>query len=247
MWPYHAGVADLLPERGRAEGEADPRLVLPDYAFWRPNDAPRSRNDRDGASASSWLADDAIAFLPHAHLGMYWDDGFRPDVAVAWSCEQEYGGYQLPITGRSKLDCEPRRVVVDAPGGGPSYHWKVAQPATVDYWLVLYPTSDFRSVVPLLWSASGDYAWQAVEVEVLTLATLEKLRRIPAISSEPKSLYQRLRELLVDGDEARIPLLERWRDSAPHFDLNPFLELDRANQRLASKITKLLGKEASHG
>lgn len=246
-WPYHAGVVDALPGRGAAVDESDPRLVLPDHAFWPPG-APRPvKAGGAEASAHAWLADSALAFLPHAHLAMYWDEGFRPDARTAWQCEQEYGGYSLPITGSTRLDCEPRRVVRDPASGKPTYRWQVAQPATIDYWLVLYPSKDLAGVTPLLWSASGDYAWQRVEVEPLSLTTLEKLRRIPALAREPRSLYQCLRELLGDGDEERIPLLDRWRESAPNVEENPFLETDRANQRLAAKLARLLDREAHRG
>lgn len=249
VWPFHDGIAEELDTKISLSDEMEAghikyrnQLSLPQNSFWQPDYAEMYGEDGGVLYPDTWITDSALSNLPHVHLGMWWDEAEVPDAIAWWKRENIYLGRECQITGKSRLDAEPRFVDVGEKGDVPRY-CVPPHPAPLDFWLVLLPDRNFTRVIPVLWQAGGDYDWGNVRIEPLTtVRSIERLQHIERLHSKGGNLLDALKDLLLEkNEESGLTKLQfEWQRTASLLNHNPFLKVARDDAALDLHLNNLL-------
>ena len=197
------------------------------YAFWNV----------DHDDYAEGMVIEALAFLPHAYLGIfedwsYW--GIKNDMAVINETRKELLPEYKNIPTASWLAKEDK-VLLQAPEDTNWYQ-------VGHTWLLLYPDRHLTTIVPVLLRTTDDIGSQ---VERVTIGKLIELQSAEFIAEQPMSAYERLVEVVGEKTEegSKFALAESWIKTGVNFQNNPYLRAVQRSEKLRAERDTLFAEE----
>lgn len=232
-WPYFDGdvpFTDLSPDNFpqhspysmRLEDEIDER-----YAYWhRDYESYESIGRHDYPSSLSHY--ETITNLPRIYLGLMvnWEQWGIDDASAKIAYRDKVRKHIGEIVEIRDENTNLVRLGYRNPENGKlgDSLYKSSFDEDCHAWLVIYPSPDNRSLVPVIYRPNQE---GGVELIYLNLRNFVSLKNTEFISkNDPISLYERIKQLMGFGS-GRFEIEEAWKTTAPDVLQNPILRAHR--------------------